>query len=135
VTGNTQAIPWATVKRRSPALAAHAASYRLLPGFPGFRATLRLHTGDRGTVAGRSPTQIEMCLEAPKEDRHWARGELAFLARHHCPASYEDDDGRWQSSWSPTTVTRWAAESASWPTRSAPPTGWQTAASPRSTGA
>ncbi|HEX2516101.1 MAG TPA: DUF3386 family protein [Chloroflexota bacterium] len=78
--------------------AAYERAYRLPAGFAGFRARVR-YVGPAGTVTGevevRSPGDLTLDLPgAGPEATAWVRQELASVAGHRWPTSYEAADGR-----------------------------------------
>ena len=77
---------------------AHQAGYRFPEGFPGFRASLR-YTNDQGRTSGAvevfAPNQITLDLDADEAARQWVLQEMASIVGHRWPASYEQQDGRY----------------------------------------
>ncbi len=79
--------------------AAHEGGYRFPTGFAGFAADLTYADDTQsvnGSVTLRSPRQIELNLPDTTDDvREWVTRELASMAGHRWPRSYEEGDGRW----------------------------------------
>ena len=83
---------------------AHARSYRFPEGFNGFTAEVRVTRakGDEivsaaGTVTVAGPRAIVLDLDDADEALvSWAKQELASMAGHRWPTSYEESDGRYE---------------------------------------
>lgn len=82
---------------------AHGRSYRFPEGFPGFAADIAIiqAKGDviarvSGTVAVSGPRAIQLDLDENEELAAWARQEIASMAGHRWPTSYEETDGRYE---------------------------------------
>jgi Protein of unknown function (DUF3386) len=73
---------------------AHETSYRLPPGFPGFRARLRVSgpIEAAGRVTIRPGARPELEIDLPEQAK-WLEHELASLAGHRFHRSYDEADG------------------------------------------
>ena len=77
---------------------AHERVHRYPPGFPGFRASLRLLGADGSVSAGRvtlvpgAPAELE--VEAAAGDRRWCADELTSMIAHRRHLPYAEADGR-----------------------------------------
>jgi hypothetical protein len=77
--------------------AAHHTQYQFPERFAGFKASVTF-TSDgtsRGAVLVRAPRDIALDLETDEQSSGWVRQEIASIAGHRWPSSYEQGDGRW----------------------------------------
>jgi Protein of unknown function (DUF3386) len=77
--------------------AAHEASYRFPPGFPGFRSAIRFRAAGveaSGRLDLRAGERPELEIELPEDEERWLAHELGSLAGHRFHRAYEDADGR-----------------------------------------
>ncbi len=77
---------------------AHQVGYRFPDRFSGFRAALKF-TNDQGSTSGtvevNAPNQITLDLDTGEAARQWVLQEMASIVGHRWPASYEQQDGRY----------------------------------------
>lgn len=82
---------------------AHGRSYRFPEGFHGFTAdvTITRAAGDEvttasGTATVAGPRAIQVALAGDEALAGWVKQELASMAGHRWPTSYEESDGRYE---------------------------------------
>lgn len=76
---------------------AHDAGYRFPPDFAGFSAKVQvLFDGQQasGTMAIRSPQDVELDIELSEEGKSWLQREISSIAGHRWHLPYEEADGR-----------------------------------------
>jgi hypothetical protein len=75
---------------------AHDAAYRFPPAFPGFIASVRVHTGQTGSLTVRDKRDLDLALPDGNHHADWVHAELASMVAHRWASDYAEGDGRWR---------------------------------------